>query len=185
MNIQTIKFKVTGLGPMLMNNPSGIVRNKPTTNTNKQHTAEDEIAKALYRDKEGYYLPSVGFRLGMLYAAGGLKVGKRTARSVLQSSVFCETNPRCTILDAKTMKPKKEGDFEIDERSVVINKARVLKARPKFTNWACVLELSADLDAITPEVVLESLKRAGILSGIGDFRISTKGEFGRYEAQLL
>lgn len=166
---------------MLMNNPSGIVRDKAPSN--KKFTVEGEIKAALYQDKNGFYLPSVGFRLGMIYAASGLKVGKRTLRNVIASSVFVESNPRCVILDAKTMKPKK--DYEIDERSVIINHARVLKARPKFTDWAMILTLAVDAEMIDAKVVLESLIRAGAISGIGDFRISCNGEFGRYKAELI
>lgn len=118
----------------------------------------------------------------MIYAVSGKKVGKRGAKSIISASVF-NVDDYCVILDAKTRKPLLK--YEIDTRRAVVVKQGILRSRPKFEDWACELELEIDEDMIPVSLVLENLNEAGMLAGIGDYRINKGGPFGRYKVELV
>ncbi len=52
--------------------------------------------------------------------------------------------------------------------------------RPKFMQWAFDVEIEVDLDQINLDKVRDLFVAAGRYSGLGDFRPSRKGPFGRF-----
>ena len=71
---------------------------------------------------------------------------------------------------------------EIDKRSAVNKnvKARVLIIRPKWTDWKVSFELGVDNDSITEATIIEIFKYAGSYVGLGSFRPTSNGQFGRF-----
>jgi hypothetical protein len=185
MNIKTYKFKITGIGAMLTNNPAGMNAGKNASGRSKIPAPEEEAELKAYRDAAGQLcIPSIWFRAATWAAASGKKAGKRTLRAIIQSSVFLAVDDSLTpILVASTGKPMTE--YQIDIRTVVVNKARITRARPKYVDWGCFIEFKIDLDQITVEVVLNNLQEAGVTTGVGDFRIAKGGWFGRFTAELV
>lgn len=188
--MQLFKFHITGISPLLMNNPASMEITSNQMRTQKGISPEDEIAKApkkLYRWKDGtLYLPAVQFRMALLYAVGNKKVGRRSARSVISASVFC-TEERCQLLNAENKKPLTDKDYEVDVRRIVnkTTKGSNLRARPMIRDWSLIVEFQIDTDLVSPEIVAENLNEAGKLSGCGDFRPQKMGPFGRFDAKLI
>ncbi len=54
--------------------------------------------------------------------------------------------------------------------------------RPKFMQWSFDVEIEVDLDQINMDKVHDLFKAGGRYSGLGDFRPSRKGPFGRFVA---
>lgn len=75
----------------------------------------------------------------------------------------------------------------IDKRSAVNKnvKARVIVIRPKWTTWEAEFNLRVDNDTITPETVKEIISNAGNYVGIGSFRPTNNGYFGRYKIENI
>lgn len=183
MNIKTHTFKIEGLSPLLTHNPASMV---PSGNGEIKHkkipTAEEEAKKGLYMNADGtYYLPSIAFRNALIYAVGGKKVGKRSARAIVSAGVF-NADHATTLLDDKD-KPLKK--YAIDTRSVLIMKARILRSRPMFEPWHAQVKLDIDLDLLDPKVIEENLNEAGTICGVGDYRPQKTGPFGRFTAKLI
>lgn len=69
-----------------------------------------------------------------------------------------------------------------DKRRGVLaaNGAAVAIVRPKFPTWAFDVTIEVDHDQIAIEKVQELFNAAGRFSGLGDFRPSKRGPFGRF-----
>lgn len=181
-NIYT--FKVTGISPLLMNNPAcmGNTEESLTTRT-KKIPKEQEAESRAYRTEEGYlYCPSVAFLNSLWNGAAYKKIGKDSARSRIQSAVFT-TEDETILLDPETDKPI--TDYEIDSRYVVIKatKGRIMRYRPMVRNWYCLLSLEMDDDFIEVEQAVPLFNKAGRTIGVLNYRPAKRGPFGRYKAE--
>lgn len=75
-------------------------------------------------------------------------------------------------------------DFdEIDKRSAVNRniKGRIIVVRPKWNNWKAKFNLIVDNDTITDKTIESIIEYAGKYVGIGSFRPTNNGMFGRFE----
>ena len=67
-------------------------------------------------------------------------------------------------------------------RTVVIQRSRVVKARPVLPSWKLKFELDIDTSSIADtNIVKENLEDAGFRVGILDFRPQRLGEFGMFK----
>ena len=174
MEIMTLK--ITGTKPLLQNNPAGALnRGETTIKVKKIPTAEEEAERGAYKNDDGtLYHPAQAFRSAILGAAKGRKIGKAFATTVVKGSVFV-THDRADLYDPETGEAL--SDYEIDERSVVIQRNRVLRARPLHKKWACDIEVEYNDEFITGDQVQFMLSLAGESIGIGDYRPL----FGRFK----
>ena len=79
------------------------------------------------------------------------------------------------------------SSYVIDKRSAVNRniKARVISIRPKWESWNAEFTLLVDNDTITQSTIKEIITQAGNFIGIGSFRPTNNGMFGRFELQDL
>ena len=131
-----------------------------------------------YSDGKGFYIPAEHIK-GSLIGGGAMvkaKVGntRKSMKNIVAGMFFIE--------EEKLRLPK---EYTIDKRSAVNNniKARIIVVRPKWEKWKTEFVLRVDNDTITTETVKEILKNAGQYIGIGSFRPTKNGSFGRYDVQ--
>lgn len=131
----------------------------------------------MYRDEEGKpFIPAEHLRGAMIKAGGFVKskVGnaKKSMKNVV-AGMFYVFPERLSLHDK----------WVVDKRSAVNqnNKARVICIRPKWEQWNTKFELHIDNDTITDETVKEILMYAGQYCGIGSFRPTNNGLFGRFK----
>lgn len=129
-----------------------------------------------YQDEDGFFIPSDHIR-GALIEAGAMskaKVGnsRKSMKNIVAAMFF--------IKEEKLRLPK---EYEIDKRSAVNKaiKARVISIRPKWSKWEAKFTLVVDNNTITKETVKEILQNAGNYIGIGSFRPTCNGMFGRFK----
>lgn len=129
-----------------------------------------------YNDAEGFFIPSEHI-VGSFIGAGSLvksKVGngKKSMKNIV-AGMF-------SILEPKIRLPKM---YEIDKRSAVNRnvKARIIVIRPKWNKWVAKFTLLVDNDTITKETVEQIITYAGMYVGIGSFRPTNNGMFGRFK----
>lgn len=134
-----------------------------------------------YRNKDGQcYIPSDHLR-GSLIGAGTYMKAKVGGRSKSMKVVVAATfvpSPEEIVLP----------DFDaIDKRSAVNRnvKARVMVVRPKWTNWEASFDLNVYEDTITKETVAQLINYAGNYVGIGSYRPTANGLFGRFEIESI
>lgn len=202
--IDVVTYRILGKSPLMVQNPAAFItdEDKKALATKKKYVSEEEAALRVYylvdnelliesdpkKLKGGKFVfPASAFRRSLMTAVSGRKFGKKSARMVLAGAVF-PSSEWISVLDEK-LKPVK--GYELDKRSVVINKARILRVRPKWTDWRMTISFEVDTELVSAEQVKEALDLAGRIIGIGEFRPDPSGgksgigSFGRFTAQIV
>jgi len=146
----------------------------------RDDVAKEDLVRAefhCYRNKnKKCFIPADHIK-GALIGGGGYvkgKVGNR-ARSMknIVAGMFMVTPEQIIVPDYD----------EIDKRSAVNKniKARVITIRPKWMKWEVEFNLDVDNDTITDITIKEIIERAGQYCGIGSFRPTNNGMFGRFK----
>lgn len=130
-----------------------------------------------FRNQDGScFIPSDHIR-GSLIGAGSYvkaKVGGRSKSMKVVVAAMFMVDPEQILLP----------DYDaIDKRSAVNRniKARVISIRPKWTTWEAEFTLNVYENTITVETIKQLFEYAGNLVGIGSFRPTNNGLFGRFE----
>lgn len=139
---------------------------------------EDQVRAEFhsYQDEKGFYLPTDQLK-GSFIGGGAMvksKVGnsRKSMKNIVAAMFF--------IQEEKLRLPK---TYEIDKRSAVNKnvKARIICIRPKWEKWEAEFTLIVDNDTITEQTIKEIIENAGNFVGIGSFRPTNNGSFGRYK----
>ena len=174
--MKTIEVKIQGISPLLQHR---FPEEEQETKTKKKSATSNDgaVETSLYRLPDGtIYEPSTHI-LGALKAAGGRYQikgrGKATYRNIIGGgAVVIEPDAVLHLYQR----------WEVDSRPVVnpSTKGRVLRKRPCFKEWALSFRLLVDEEEMPVETLKEILDVAGRSVGIGDFRPSKGGPFGRF-----
>lgn len=179
MKPEIVTFLVVGTSPLIQNNPVEFIGKTETQSlgTKKVYNDQEEARLRLYLDSDGHFChPSEAFTRAMVKAVAGKKFGKLFATAAMKGSVFITET--LSIIEDANGKPLKK--YDIDRRSVVVGKARVLRCRPIFEEWSIRVALEINTAILNPDMVRESLALAGMIVGVGDFRPEKGGRFGRF-----
>jgi hypothetical protein len=159
-----MKVSIEGIVPLLMNNPASMSLQK--SGKSAVYDPQVEAEARLYKNSAGViYVPSTHILAAIREAGSDFKIpgkGKKTFKKVLYGLIRITPEQIPVISD---------GEWEIDARHAVINRARVMKWRPKFNTWKLDFNISTVTnDSIYPGTLREILESAGIFNGVGDFR---------------
>jgi len=130
-----------------------------------------------YRNATGScFIPSEQVRGALINAGAMVKAKVGNARKSMKNIVagmFTLESEEISIPDYDA----------IDKRSAVNKnvKARIIVIRPKWSKWKATFTLCVDNDTITLETVEEIINNAGNYIGIGSFRPTNNGQFGRFK----
>lgn len=180
MRPELMTFRVVGTSPLLQNNPASFIGKSEDASltTKKVYKDEEEAELRTYRDVDGHFChPSESFIKSMIRAVTGKKFGKVSAPGMLRQGVFV-VEQYC-ILEDEHQKPLSQK-YEIDRRSVVIGKARILRCRPMWSVWSTRVTFEVDAAIISADLIRQALGLAGRTVGIGDYRPEKGGRFGRF-----
>lgn len=168
-----INVEIKGVSPLLMHSPNGLKKSDATSRGAATYDPEIEAKKALYLNQAGTIcIPSSAVLGTIREGSKDRKVpgkGKKSYKQYIMSGITI--NPEMIPLDHK-------GDYEIDSRPVVIQRARIMRSRPRFDEWGIKFQIEILDDVyIKPPVLQEILGDAGRYNGLLDFR----PQFGRFE----
>ena len=170
------EVEITGVTPLLMNKPEEYGFDEQWVEKKASTDWEKEALKKIYMDSEGrIYQPSN--HLEQTLIESGKKIRVKGAGKATYSKLF---GSMVTVEPFELL--HKNQEFEILKQLVVIpsTKGRVMRYRPMFKNWVLSFEIHAE-DEIPQDVLKEALEIAGRYSGIGDWRPSKKGKFGKFQ----
>jgi len=164
-----VNVTIKGVAPLLQHRYKSEKEESATIKAKGKRDYSGEAEDALYRDEKGViYQPAEHILGALTKAAVDFKItgrGKKTYKDMVKSSVII-------IPDAI---PHKDQKFTIDRRAVVVQRARIMRERPKFDEW----ELSFTIELLDDQFPMSALKdildQAGKV-GIGDYR----PRFGRF-----
>ena len=176
----TVNVTIKGLTPLLMNKMNiESLKEKSGRTVATEYDPETEAKKAAYISKidgkEQLYIPGYAIYSMIIKAAGAYKFPKR------RSSM--STYLAGTIRVEPDKIPLGTDKYEIDERPVVIQRARVLKWRPMISDWQVTFQIIYNKDAL-PSAIIPQLKAivedGGTRLGLLDYRPQHKGWFGTF-----
>lgn len=168
--MQKVRVKIRGVAPMLQNRyPMEAESEEKAKRRDEKFDPKEDAEKALYRNKDGCFVPSSWIEAALRDTAKEFKgKGRSSLKGTILSSVFVE--PEEIPLGKKTYD-------EIDRRPAVIQRQRIVKSRPRFNSWEIEFTINFDEERVRKEVLKEILVEAGKSKGIGDYR----PKFGRFE----
>lgn len=172
--MKKIEVTIKGISPLLMHRYPGLDLDtkKRTGKPDWKAEAED----ALYKDPQGHlYQPASHIEGTLRTAATSFKIaGKRGASYARLVASTVDVTPEAI--------PHKIEKWETDARPVVIQRARVVRYRPKLPEWELDFTLTLNDDQLPTDVVKQILDQAGLYVGIGDYRPGSPrgGKFGKF-----
>ena len=175
--MKKIDIEIEGTAPLLMNkyNLQGQLDQQKGRRMGKTYEPTDEANKSAYwgtGKKKELIIPSEVMYASILCASSFHRVNKRSAKSVLAGSIKVEPFEISLGTDK----------YEIDLRAVVIQRARVPKARARLDKWKANFQIVYNEKLIADsEVIRAVLIEAGERIGIMDFRPSKGGPYGTFK----
>jgi hypothetical protein len=146
---------------------------RPEVSQADNHRAEYHC----HRNREGFcFIPAEQIR-GSLINAGTYLKSKVGARSKSMKTIVAAT---FIITPDEIILP----DWDIIDKRSAVNKnikARVMVVRPKWINWEASFTLECHESTITKETIQQVFTYAGSFCGIGSYRPTNNGLFGRFE----
>lgn len=173
--MKTINVEIEGLTPLLMSRfdvQSYIAGKVQKIGKKPAQDFNAEAKQAAYFTKDGKELciPAECIHACILGASSFHKINKRSAKSILAGSI--RIAPEEIRLGT--------NKYEVDIRSVVCMRARVLKARPKLNKWKAKFQITIT-DEIDDKIVKQILDEAGTRVGLLSFRPQKSGFFGTFK----
>lgn len=191
-------IKITGESPLLMHsdrlaNPldeqtkrhKKLTSNRKKTDSDQEAIAKSEYLLALYlREVDGkarVVLPTQNVRRSIVEGGRLNKLGKAIERSVIPLDDYVKLDysgpkdPEKLWLDPNM----------VDCRSVVISRARLMRYRPKFSEWSCSMRVLVADDMINIDDLQMAATNGGMYCGLCDYRPSSGGSFGRYSVEVI
>ena len=134
--MKTIKVTIEGTSPLLMNSPKSMLdaAEGVTLKTTKKNIKEEAEKLAYRTDKKELYVPSEAVKGCLINASAYKKFGKYAARPIIAGGVRITPSK----IELGTRK------YGIDLRTVVIQRARIVKARPVIEKWKLSFEVLYD-----------------------------------------
>lgn len=168
--MKQIETEIKGISPLMHHRfPEEDFGVNQSKKKKKIYEPAVEAEKSLYRNiKNQICVPSEHIYSALYQAATGFRFeGKKTYKDIIKGGI---------IIEPDMIPLNKEKYDEIDTRSVVVNRGRIIRYRPKFNDWMITFQISIiDEENIDEPVLKEILDKAGH-HGIGDFR----PRFGRF-----
>jgi hypothetical protein len=180
--IEVYEVKIVGIKPLLMNRPR--LSDMQPRRRSEIPTPEQEAREALYTDGDLIVIPSLNVKAMLRNAGRNYRIPQRKATygAYIRAGIDVEPSPYIPLLNPRTGKPYKvsEKPWKIDIRPVVVQQSRILRARPRFDEWALEFRIvNLDPSLLKREMIQKILVDAGKYYGLGDYR----PEFGLFKVE--
>ena len=177
-----ISVTIEGVTPLLMNrfteaNEVQVSGGTSATYKSGKGTPREQAEPKRYADKNGVlYIPGPNIFATLVAAGVFHKVGKSKLTTMKTSLI-----PAGVMVDELVCSLGTD-QWEVDSRSVVIPSTggRIMCHRPRVDEWECPFTLDIDESMFSPALVRAIVDDAGKKIGLGDYRPSRKGPFGRF-----
>ena len=191
MAFQRVTARITGEAALLMHSGAmidprseharamkAVSSKRLKTDADHEEMARIEWMAGLYVRDGKVALPSEVIEAAMVSAAKKAKAGKTA-----QAGLFCEGDAPLIFPDADKTPAElwAMGDVYAFAVPVRVGQARVIRTRPRFREWAAVVNLVFDDSLMNRAAVVDTLKVCGEIVGLCDWR----PKFGRFAVEVL
>ena len=192
-----LRLRWTGISPLLMSSAELINPLSPKTKaikkiTSKRGKTDDDHEQValleweflMYHDsKVGPYIPTANIKSALIQGGAPRKMGPKMALAIVDApnlkAPLIYDGPR--DLD----KLRKNIDQWSLTVAVVVQRARVMKCRPMFREWAIEFDVIYDESQVHEDDIIMAAQTAGNIVGIGAWRPKCKGEYGRFKSEVI
>ncbi|KKL51095.1 hypothetical protein LCGC14_2298910 [marine sediment metagenome] len=167
------KFQVVikGISPLLHHQYNMEKTTKGLSKSGISYDPKEEAEKVLYTDEsDNPVQPANHIEGAMVKEATNFKIpgqGKKTFKDAFKAGIFIDP----------VLIPHKFPKWVIDNQTVVVVRARIVRSRPRFDKWELEFIINNIDERITPEILKMVLEGAGRFKGIGDYR----PKYGRFD----
>ena len=191
--MKSIKFRITGTCPLMLNNPQTVnpmnvyAKEIKALTSKRSKTDEDQneifhlkfLASCYYNDKGQYILPANMIAKSFEAGAKENKLGAKFQRSVF-------LNEDCLLkFKDNGCSPEElwqnHSETYVDIRPVGVQKSKIVTARMIVPEWSLEGELEFDETQLNKSEVWLALTNAGLRYGIGTYRQC----YGRYKIEEI
>lgn len=189
--MRTLSLKLTGVSPLLMHNGQTADPLNPFAKAMKQVSGKKkkteadflELAKIEFNaglylsdDKKSVVLPTWVLEATLLGGAKKVKSGQ-----ACKAGLFID-NDSILHYDGETSPENLWAtSAHVLKTGVRVGMSRVMRTRPMFRNWSCVVDISYSDELLNPNDIFEFAQHAGQSVGLCDWR----PKFGRFTAQKI
>jgi hypothetical protein len=179
-----IDCTISGLTPLLFNRFTDAAQIAATEGTSQSSSAGDrgtphEQAQVLLHADEGgnVIMPADNIMKSIVYGGLFFKIGRNKISTQKSSLLYA-----FLTLSDLYYKLDYNEPWTIDARPVrnPSTGGRFLKYRPCFNDWGVSFSMELEEKELGVKLLRDIIDAAGKRSGLGDFRPSTKGPFGKY-----
>ena len=170
------KVTIEGTSPLLMNRPSALIGDISKEKTQKDSPPRELAMNKIYEIDGKLYQPETHIKGALVESGKNQQVvgkGKSTYSKIIGYAV--EINP------FEIIHKKQKWDVYSVLAVNPTTKGRNLLHRPILNEWELDFEVSFDEEQVSATILKEIFDRAGKFVGLGDWRPSKKGRFGKFQ----
>jgi len=172
LKVEKYIVEIKGTKPLLMNAPNPeLLKGEVKRRRSEIPDPKTEAEKRLYKDEKGNIcIPAYVVKACIRSAGRNYKLPQRQSTYASMIRAGIQVEPEWI--------PLKHNGWKIDIRPVVVQRSRILRARPRFDEWGLEFTIiNLDPTILKKDVLKQILIDAGKFYGIGDYR----PEFGLFK----
>lgn len=181
-----VTVEITGQTALLMNSDHKMLEGDrggttPRAQTNSRTPREIAVDYEYRNGKGNLFAKGTWFEMAYREAASYHKQkGTRKTMKTVASSAFNVVDEEIELLEVDSDSPI--TTYEIDTRCIVngVTHGRQPHHRPRIERWRVVFDVRIDERLLDANDALNILNESGYRCGVGSFRISHGGRFGRF-----
>jgi hypothetical protein len=179
--LKTFTVRIEGVSPLLINRfkeQDEIPQTMKKSGKKDYGTPREQAEATAYCDEETKlcWVPSAWVKGAITTVSSDYKLpsSRKSVKSVIGGSII--------PLEEKLyfVEGYKLSDIEVDSRPCVIQRSRIMRHRSRLEKWSLEFHLQIEDTILEPDNVHQMLVDCGRRAGIGDFRASKGGPFGRF-----
>jgi len=178
--MKKIEVVIEGTASLLMHSAASMEQKQGTKNPAGNYDPKIDAEKVEYRNDKGeLYIPARCLKASIINASSWFKFGKKSAKPIIAGCTRIEP-AELILTDTKDNILK---DYKIDLRPVVVQRARILRARPRIDNWQLKFDIiyNEKMLGTKVDIINDILEEAGQRIGLLDNRPQKYGENGTFK----
>ncbi len=195
MTYQTLSIKLTGVNEIIPHNgQTADPRNKYSklmkeisskrkkTDADLDQLAAIEFMAGLYVENGDIVLPGYLIEAAIIAGAKKSKSGVQAKTAVfVKGSASLDFDGKPSEITAETLQALFYGGEHHLSVGVKVGQSKVIRTRPKLSNWSATIELEFDDEFVNRKEVIQFVTDAGRQVGLCDWR----PKYGRFTAEVL
>ena len=184
--MKKLHITLNGTSPLIEHSPKCVNPLHPLAKEMKKYTSkrkktEEDLIKVSDLEWESgvYWDDNLGLVIPNECLAATILEGAKLNKNGSAIQKYAQIVTALAPLDIG--EPQNYEKLKTDVRSVCVQRARVIRTRPRFNTWRCEFDLLFDETKIDPDIIALAIENAGNYVGLCEMR---KMGYGRFAAAI-